>query len=116
LRAGRPVCAPDADWDNANPLGIAERVFQLELRRIVLLDLARVGMGEGLGTLSLLVEILRATPSAELTVGGGVSGPADLEQAARAGASAVLLASALHDGRIGRAELEGLLSETAQEE
>src|SRR5262249_12018268 len=97
LRDGRPIYAPSADWDTADPLGIAERVCRVGVCRMILLDLARVGIGEGLGTLLLLGEILRAAPSTEVVVDGGISEPSDLEQTARAGASAVLLASALHN-------------------
>ena len=63
-----------------------------------MLDLARVGSGGGLGTLPLVQELVRSD-CIEIVVGGGISGRRDLEEAARAGASAALVGSALHSGR-----------------
>jgi phosphoribosylformimino-5-aminoimidazole carboxamide ribotide isomerase len=69
--------------------------------RIVLLDLARVGLGLGTGTLPLLKSLRSDDPTLEISVGGGISGKDDLAELSDAGASCVLVASALHDGRIG---------------
>lgn len=108
LRAGVPIIAPGADWGEADPLAIAGRVLRLGIRRVLLLDLARVGMGEGFGTLPLAAELQAL--GAEVVVGGGVSHTKDIDAARIAGASAVLVGSALHDGRIGTAELAAVAS------
>jgi phosphoribosylformimino-5-aminoimidazole carboxamide ribotide isomerase len=105
LRAGRPLVSPRADWGMDDPRHIAERAIGLGLRRILLLDLARVGTGSGVGLPSLLSFLSADHPSIEWSFGGGVAGPADLDRLALAGASAVLVGSALHDGRIGAAEV-----------
>jgi phosphoribosylformimino-5-aminoimidazole carboxamide ribotide isomerase len=100
LHAGKPIFSPDADWGTTDPFALAEAVIRAGVRRIVLLDLARVGMGAGTGTTELLLGLCAAFPHLEITVGGGVAGPDDLAALDRAGASAALVGSALHDGRI----------------
>jgi len=52
---------------------------------------------------SVLVEALRrAHPDMELLAGGGIGSAHDLERLADAGLDGALVATALHDGRIGR--------------
>lgn len=102
LRRGAALVAEEAPWGDPDPLAIAERALALGVRRLLLLDLARVGRGQGTGTGPLLSALIAAHPGAELAVGGGVSGPSDLQSLAAAGAAGVLVGSALHDGRIGR--------------
>ncbi len=101
LRAGQPLIANGATWRSASPLDLAADALEAGVRRLLVLDLARVGTGSGTGTLPLLAMLRTAWPHLELATGGGVAGPDDLEHLARAGASAVLVGSALHDGRIG---------------
>jgi HisA/HisF family protein len=100
LRDGRPIVAPGARWGTVEPGQIAGRAVQAGCATIIILDLGRVGTGRGLGTLDLLQELVRKHPRVEWVVGGGVSGDADVEAYARAGASAVLVGSAIHDGRM----------------
>jgi phosphoribosylformimino-5-aminoimidazole carboxamide ribotide isomerase len=52
-------------------------------------------------TLSLLTELRKQLPNAWFAVGGGVRHLDDVRAAEQAGADAVLVASAIHDGRIG---------------
>jgi phosphoribosylformimino-5-aminoimidazole carboxamide ribotide isomerase len=105
VRGGVPLFAAGADWGTDVPLALAESVVAMGLRRILLLDLARVGTGRGPGTLPLLARLAAAHPEVELIAGGGIAGADDLIAAARAGAAAALVGSALHDGRIGAADL-----------
>lgn len=102
LRNGVPILDPRADWGTADPRMLAKRAIDLGVRRLILLDLARVGTGMGVGTVPLLAELRQSHPEIELVVGGGVARRDDLEVLARVGATAVLVGSALHDGRIGR--------------
>jgi phosphoribosylformimino-5-aminoimidazole carboxamide ribotide isomerase len=106
LRDGRPITPAPEAWDGADAPAVASRLFAIGVRRAILLDLARVGRGEGVGTIPLLESITRGHPDAAAIVGGGVASEADLIDARRRGASAVLVGSALHDGRIDRASLE----------
>ncbi len=75
---------------------------------MLVLDLARVGEGTGTGSEELCAEIVRSSPQVELSVGGGVRGWEDLARLRDGGVRAVLLASALHDGRVTREELDRL--------
>jgi phosphoribosylformimino-5-aminoimidazole carboxamide ribotide isomerase len=106
LRAGRALIAPGADWVSDDPRRLAEAALGLGVRRLLLLDLARVGTSRGPGTEELLADLVDAHQRAEISVGGGISGPDDLLRLARAGASAVLVGSALHDARIRPADLQ----------
>jgi phosphoribosylformimino-5-aminoimidazole carboxamide ribotide isomerase len=100
LRDGQPVLAQEAAWGTNDAFAIAETAIRAGVMRIVLLDLARVGMGAGTGTHDLVLRLVAAFPQLELTVGGGIAGPDELAALERAGASAALVGSALHDGRI----------------
>lgn len=67
---------------------------------LILMTLERVGSGEG-PDLDLLRRLRAAVPGKCWIGAGGLRGPADVEEAAAAGASAWLVASALHAGRLG---------------
>ncbi|MBX6315285.1 MAG: hisA/hisF family protein [Isosphaeraceae bacterium] len=103
LRDGRPLIAEgtEAAWGATHPRALAEAVIALGCRRLLLLDLARVGTGRGTGTLGLLADLRAVHPRLEIAAGGGISGPEDLRRLEDAGASAVLVGSAFHDGRVG---------------
>lgn len=86
-------------------IGLARRVIEQGIGTLIVLDLAKVGAGSGCGT----EDILRALrgefprddwPAVELIAGGGVRGWDDVDRLGEAGADAVLVASALHDGRL----------------
>jgi phosphoribosylformimino-5-aminoimidazole carboxamide ribotide isomerase len=100
LRDGRPLVAAGVDWGTDDPYRLAAVALECGLRRLIVLDLARVGTGRGVGTVSLLRALRRRHPGLELVAGGGIAGPGDLAALEDAGASAALVASALHDGRL----------------
>jgi phosphoribosylformimino-5-aminoimidazole carboxamide ribotide isomerase len=108
LRGGVPLTAPGADWGSRDPLEIAETVIDHGVRRLLLLDLARVGTGRGVGTLALLDRLAADHRNVEFSVGGGISSALEIRSLENHGASAVLIGSALYDGRIGRIELDDL--------
>lgn len=99
MKQGLPLTAAPA-WQNLSPIEIAKLALRLGVRRFILLDLARVGMGEGVGTEPLCRELRCLAPKVEIIAGGGVRSAADLDSLARAGCDAALVASALHDGRL----------------
>jgi phosphoribosylformimino-5-aminoimidazole carboxamide ribotide isomerase len=74
---------------------------------VIVLDLGRVGSGAGVDEL-LLGRIAREIPDVELVAGGGISAVGELRRLATLGAHGVLIGSALHDGRIGRLEIDGM--------
>jgi HisA/HisF family protein len=70
------------------------------VRRVILLDLACVGSGRGPTTERICRDIISAHPDLEIYIGGGVGGRDDVVKLQACGATGVLAASALHDGRI----------------
>jgi phosphoribosylformimino-5-aminoimidazole carboxamide ribotide isomerase len=101
-----PRIAAGAAWPGREPGEIADRAIACGVRTLILLDLARVGTGRGIGTGDMLVRLRTHHPSVAVTVGGGIRGIEDVLRMKQLGASAVLVGSAIHDGRIGRDELE----------
>jgi phosphoribosylformimino-5-aminoimidazole carboxamide ribotide isomerase len=92
-------------WGTADPLEITLRAIHEGIRRMLILDLARVGTGSGTGTEDLLIRIRAAQPAIDVWVGGGISGINEIRGIREAGSAGVLIGSALHDGRIGAREL-----------
>jgi phosphoribosylformimino-5-aminoimidazole carboxamide ribotide isomerase len=103
------MAKPDA-WSTADPFQLSVRAIEHGVRRLLILDLSRVGTGRGTGSDGLLIRVREAHPEVDLIVGGGVSGIEEIARIKQAGASGVLIGSAIHDGRIGRHELVRLLS------
>jgi len=103
---GRPRTSLGSTWPSEKPFDIASRLVELGVRRLILLDLSRVGTDRGVGTERLLARIRSRCDGVDVTVGGGVRGIDDLVTLKEQGASNVLVGSAIHDGRIGRGELE----------
>lgn len=69
-------------------------------RVFILLDLAHVGSRSGPGTAKAVERLKAAVPEISLVSGGGVRTADDVKRLADAGADAVLVASALHDGTL----------------
>lgn len=103
------------------PEAIAE-IRKAGIREFILLQLDRVGTGEGLDK-PLIRECLQvlggsAPHAGTLIVGGGVSGQEDLQWLAASGAAGALVASVLHDGLLDSEtvrRLQGVKSEAARE-
>ena len=64
-------------------------------------------------TLPLCRELLAANPDRHVLTGGGARSAADLHEAAAAGVSELLVASALYDGRLADDDLRPYLEPTA---
>lgn len=71
---------------------------------VIVMTLARVGGALG-PDLERLAALRARAPGKNLYAAGGVRGGADLAALERTGAAGVLLASALHDGRLSRTDL-----------
>lgn len=99
LRGGRPIVACE-QWRELPAEKVAEEVIGMGIRRMIVLDLARVGVDGGIGTLDLCRHLRTEFPALEIASGGGVRSLDDLRLLAAAGCHAALVASALHDGRI----------------
>lgn len=90
-------------WGAAHPrdaLGISRTAIQAGAKAIIALDLARVGSGSGTGTEPLLRAIRAEFPTTDLIAGGGVRTWDDIDRLGEAGATGVLVASALHEGAL----------------
>lgn len=110
LRDGVPIHGGPG-WQGADAWQTAQTVRQLGVRRMIVLDLARVGAGEGIGTESLCRRLRASDRALEIIAGGGVRCAGDLSRMAHAGCNAALVASALHDGRLTQDDLESLGSD-----
>ncbi|MBX3448906.1 MAG: hypothetical protein KF777_05055 [Planctomycetaceae bacterium] len=99
LKGGVPRIAEGAIWKKSSSREIASEAAP-HVDGVLLLDLGDVGTGTGGSTDALLHELSREREMPPLIAGGGIRGMEDLGRLARAGAAAVLVASALHDGRI----------------
>ena len=107
LRDGTPL----GDWGTNDPVDVARRAVNAGAQRILVLDLARVGTDQGLQTDKLCKRIRYHDPNVALSVGGGVRGMKDLERLVEMGIASVLVASAIHQGRIGREECQRIVGE-----
>jgi phosphoribosylformimino-5-aminoimidazole carboxamide ribotide isomerase len=108
LLDGRPLVAVPSAWGSDDPRELAREAIATGVRDVLLLDLARVGTGRGLGTEGLMAGILLEHPHVRVSVGGGISRIEEVLALRNAGAAAVLVGSALHDGRIAAGELARL--------
>ena len=85
------------------PLDLLERPEHWP-RRVIVMCLDRVGADAGPNT-KRLQQLRRLSPASQLYAAGGVRDLDDLLRLRQLGVSGALLASALHDGRIGPAQI-----------
>ncbi len=104
LQNGQPMTTASG-WKDQSPVGIAKEARSIGFSRFVVLDLAHVGTTAGPGVEALCRQLRDLDPDIELTSGGGVRDLGDLRRFREAGCNAVLVASALHDGRLTAASI-----------
>ena len=107
LLHGRPL-GDTAPWATLDAFELARQAIEAGIERMIVLDLAAVGTGGGPATAELCQELRRTFPHLHIITGGGVRRIDDVRALVRAGANQVLVASALHDAAIGRAEIDAL--------
>ena len=100
LRHGVPVVAPNGPAGLSSATDVAIRAAAAGARTVIVLDLARVGTGDGID-LRLMEAVRRAVPDVALIAGGGVRDAADLQALATVGCDGALVATALLNGAIG---------------
>ena len=105
LRGGEPLVAGGDIAASESPHAIAARAVRAGAGALIVIDLARVGTGAGLD-FELIASLRNAEPGVTLVAGGGVRDSKDLMQLAELGCDGALVATALHDGRLGAAEVE----------
>ncbi|MFA6372059.1 MAG: HisA/HisF-related TIM barrel protein [Methanothrix sp.] len=94
----RKVLARDPELAGHTPLQLLQRLNGLKLESVILLELDKVGTSAGLD--KKFLEDAAAASKHPLILGGGVEGEEDLRTLEKMGFSGVLLATALHNGRI----------------
>lgn len=109
LKSGQPITRIGA-WKDKQAAEIAQAVVAMGIDRMIVLDLADVGMGRGTGTLDLVRRLRTTHPRLEIIAGGGVRSVDDLHSLSDAGCSAALVASALHDGRLRADEIASFVA------
>jgi phosphoribosylformimino-5-aminoimidazole carboxamide ribotide isomerase len=106
LRDGVPIGAADVIAAGASGDTLVARAVDAGAGAVIVLDLARVGTGAGVDV-ALMRRVRATAPHVALFAGGGVRGPDDLARLADAGCDGALVATALHDGRLGAREVAG---------
>lgn len=107
LMDGRPLGDASA-WQSSDPLEIAAQAVDAGLRRMIVLDLSRVGIDAGVGTLALVRRLAKSRPGLRVITGGGVRGIDDLQLLSREPIEGALVASAFHSGAIGPEDVASL--------
>ena len=113
LRLGRPILNPalqDAAGVAPDALSLAEQATGCGVRTLLVLDIGRVGTGCGVD-LGMLEGLRRRFPTHRVLAGGGVLTRRDLDRIRDTGCDGVLVASAIHSGRVGAADLADLESD-----
>ncbi len=104
----RRLLNPAEGWRSDDPYEVAQIAIDAGVRNMIVLDLAGVGTGGGVPTAALCERLKLEFPELRLITGGGVRGIDDLQALGKIGVDGVLLASALHAGTLGRAEIQSL--------
>jgi len=103
LRGGQPILQGMLAAElggSPTAADVVRKVVSLGVDHLIVLDLARVGRDHGTDP-RVLAAVRAVAPDATIMAGGGVRTWSDLEALADAGADAALVATALHDGRLG---------------
>jgi phosphoribosylformimino-5-aminoimidazole carboxamide ribotide isomerase len=82
----------------SEPIALLREFEKIGVKNVIVLDLARVGSGEGIN--SQILEASLSQLKVTLFVGGGVRDMKDLLELQKLGVSGVLVATALHYGKI----------------
>jgi phosphoribosylformimino-5-aminoimidazole carboxamide ribotide isomerase len=106
MRAGKVL----SRWQQLaalSPLDALEKLKESGLREVILLDLDRVGTGNGIDY-TLMSEARRLYSDLNLIAGGGIRQASELAGLQSMGIAGVLIASALHNGAITKQHIEAL--------
>jgi phosphoribosylformimino-5-aminoimidazole carboxamide ribotide isomerase len=106
LKDGQPL-GNLSQWQPTDAWSIASQAIALGARRVIVLDLARVGGHAGTGTEDLCKRLAAQHPQVVIVAGGGIRGRTDLQRLAANGIRIALVASALHDGHLRPVDVAG---------
>jgi len=104
-RPRSPILSLDFMGDSfQGPAELLSRPADYWPQQILAMNLARVGSDLG-PDLALISRLMAAAPKRKVYAAGGVRSVTDLQDLQRIGAAGALIASALHDGRLGPEQL-----------
>jgi phosphoribosylformimino-5-aminoimidazole carboxamide ribotide isomerase len=106
LRNGQPL-ARNEELGQLGARAIAARAADAGVVNLIVIDLARVGVGGG-PDLGLIEAVRHAAPAAMLLAGGGIRNADDVRRLAEAGCDGVLIATALQNGRIAAVDVASI--------
>jgi phosphoribosylformimino-5-aminoimidazole carboxamide ribonucleotide (ProFAR) isomerase len=89
-----------AGWQGMGAAEIAHVAINAGFRHVLLLDVRRVGKGEGPTSTEVCEAVSAEYPQVEWSLGGGVRNLGDLASLERAGFHSALVSTALHRGQI----------------
>ncbi len=89
----------DHDYRRMPSQALVADLVDAGLREIIVLDVAVVGTGDGVPTLTVCQALKRSHSGLSVITGGGVHSAQCVQAARSAGVDGLLIASALHDGR-----------------
>jgi len=115
LRLGRPMLHPAnraSSGADLTTLNLAGHAVASGVKTLLVLDVGRVGTGCGVD-LEMLEPLRRHFASERLLVGGGIADRRELDRVRDAGCDGALVATALHLGLIGAADVPGLAATAA---
>lgn len=113
MQNGQPMADPNV-WGTDDPHTLALRAIELGVGRMIVLDLAGVGVAAGVPTLELCRKLRAESPHLELITGGGVRNLADLRVLQKANINAALVASALHNGSMTPGDLAAFAEDVTE--
>ena len=102
-KAGKVLSASEA-IASMDAVSVAQKLANLSVRQLILLDLDRVGTEHGINR-TVLRNIL-VTTGVEVLVGGGIRSLQELEELRTLGISGALIATVLHNGKLAVDELK----------
>jgi phosphoribosylformimino-5-aminoimidazole carboxamide ribotide isomerase len=103
LKEGKVLSVSEA-IASMDAVSFAQKLANIGVRQIIILDLDRVGTEHGIN-LALLRNILEKT-GVEVLVGGGIRSIQELEELRKLGVSGALVATILHNGKLEVDELK----------
>lgn len=106
---GRPLADPHG-WPTHGWEPIVAQALEIGVQKFMVLDLSQVGGLLGTDTEAICRALRYSAPAAQIIAGGGIRDGHDVRTMASAGCDALLIATALHTGRIKPEQLHnGLL-------
>lgn len=92
------------EWDDKNINQIIAQIRDMGFKKFIILDLASVGTAGGIS--DYIIELKKEFPELDFITGGGVKDYRDIKNLKKLKFSGVLIATAFHNGSLGRKEVK----------